>query len=251
MSAALLSGCGSSTNTSSTTTGSGGAAATGKIIVFAAASLKKSFTDIGNQFQTANPGASVEFSFAGSADLLTQLTQGAPADVFASADTKNMDKAAQGGLLAGTPVNFASNTLVIAVAPGNPKKISSFADLIRPGIDVVVCAPPVPCGSATLKVEAATGVKLAPVSEESSVTDVLNKVATGQADAGLVYITDAMGAGGKVATVPFAESAGAVNTYPIAVLKESTNSALARAFVDFVTGAAGQNVLAKAGFAKP
>jgi molybdate transport system substrate-binding protein len=244
MSAALVSGCGSSTNTSSTTTGSGGAAATGKIIVFAAASLKKSFTDIGNQFQTANPGASVEFSFAGSSDLLTQLAQGAPADVFASADTKNMDKAAQGGLLAGAPVNFASNTLVIAVAPGNPKKISSFADLTRPGIDVVVCAPPVPCGSATLKVEAATGVKLAPVSEESSVTDVLNKVITGQADAGL-------GAGGKVATVPFAESAGAVNTYPIAVLKESTNSALARAFVDFVTGAAGQNVLAKAGFAKP
>ncbi len=255
LSLALVSGCGSSTTSSSSSTAASGssstAAVTGKIIVFAAASLKKSFTDIGQQFETDNPGSSVEFSFAGSSDLVTQLTQGAPADVFASADTKNMDKAAQGGLLAGAPVNFASNTLVIAVAPGNPKKIASFSDLTRPGLDVVVCAPPVPCGSATLKVEQATGVKLNPVSEESSVTDVLNKVTTGQADAGLVYVTDATGVGDKVTAVSFPESAGAVNTYPIAVLKESTNSALAQKFVALVTGEAGQKILNQAGFAKP
>ena len=246
---ALISGCGSSNQApaSSSTTASSG----GKIIVAAAASLDKAFTDIGEQFKTENPGASVEFSFAGSSDLVTQLTQGAPADVFASADTKNMDKAAQAGLLAGDPVNFASNTLTIAVAPANPKKIASFKDLTQAGLNVVVCAPQVPCGSATQKVEQATGVKLNPVSEESSVSDVLNKVTTGQADAGLVYVTDAIGAGDKVASVALPEAAGAVNTYPIAVLKESKNPQLARKFVDLVTGASGQKVLSAAGFTKP
>jgi molybdate transport system substrate-binding protein len=238
----LLSGCNSTEQPAASNT---------KIVVFAAASLKKTFTDLGAQFKTQNPGSSVEFSFAGSADLVTQLTQGAQADVFASADTKNMDKAAQAGLLTGNPVNFASNTLTIAVAPGNPKKITSFEDLTRQGLNVVVCAPQVPCGSATQKVEQATGVKLNPVSEESAVTDVLNKVETGQADAGLVYVTDAKGAGDKVAEVPFPEAAGAVNTYPIAVLKQSTSQELARKFVDLVTGEVGQKALAAAGFAKP
>ncbi len=238
----LISGCGSAEQPAAQNT---------KIIVFAAASLKKTFTDIGEQFKTDNPGASVEFSFAGSSDLVTQLTQGAPADVFASADTKNMDKAAQAGLLAGDPVNFASNTLTIAVAPGNPKKIASFKDLTQQGLNVVVCAPQVPCGSATQKVEQATGVTLNPVSEESSVSDVLNKVTTGEADAGVVYVTDAIGAGDKVAAVEFPEAAGAVNTYPIAALKGSKNPDLARKFIDLVTGEPGQKVLNAAGFAKP
>ncbi|OBC15041.1 molybdate ABC transporter substrate-binding protein [Mycobacterium sp. 852013-50091_SCH5140682] len=221
------------------------------ITVFAAASLKSAFTEIADQYKTDNPGSSVEFSFAGSSDLVTQLTQGATADVFASADTRNMDKAGQAGLLAGNPVNFATNTLTIAVAPGNPKGITSFRDLTKPGVSVVVCAPPVPCGGATQKVEQATGVTLAPVSEESSVTDVLNKVTTGQADAGVVYVTDAAGAGDKVTAVSFPEAAQAVNTYPIAVLKQSKQSAAAQRFVDLVTGEAGQKALAKAGFAKP
>jgi molybdate transport system substrate-binding protein len=238
----LISGCDSSEQP---------AAGNTRITVFAAASLKKTFTDIGEQFKTENPGFSVEFSFAGSSDLVTQLTQGAEADVFASADTKNMDKAARAGLLAGDPVNFASNTLIIAVAPGNPKKIASFKDLTRQGLNVVVCARQVPCGSATQKVEQATGVTLKPVSEESSVSDVLNKVTSGQADAGLVYVTDAKGAGDKVAVVAFPEAVGAVNTYPIAVLKDSKNPELARKFVDLVTGESGQKVLSAAGFAKP
>jgi len=238
----LISGCGSSEQP---------AAGNTRITVFAAASLKKTFTDIGEQFKTENPGFSVEFSFAGSSDLVTQLTQGAEADVFASADTKNMDKAAQAGLLAGDQVNCASNTLIIAVAPGNPKKIASFKDLTRQGLNVVVCAPQVPCGSATQKVEQATGVTLKPVSEESSVSDVLNKVTSGQADAGLVYVTDAKGVGDKVAVVAFPEAVGAVNTYPIAVLKDSKNPELARKFVDLVTGESGQKVLSAAGFAKP
>jgi molybdate transport system substrate-binding protein len=246
----VVSGCGSSdegSSPSSTSSTDGG----GKLIVFAAASLKKSFTEIGENFKTDNPGTEIEFSFAGSSDLVTQLTQGAPADVFASADTKNMDKAAQAELLAGDPVNFASNTLTIVAAPGNPKKIASFRDLTQPGLSVVVCAPQVPCGSATEKVEQATGVQLNPVSEESQVTDVLNKVTTGQADAGVVYVTDAQGAGDKVTAVPFPESADAVNTYPIAVLEQSKNPELAQKFVDAVNDEAGQKVLNAAGFAKP
>jgi molybdate transport system substrate-binding protein len=246
----IVSGCSSSNDASSSPSSSTGAGG-GKLIVFAAASLKKSFTDIGEQFKTDNPGSDIEFSFAGSSDLVTQLTQGAPADVFASADTKNMDKAAQAGLLSGSPVNFASNTLTIVTAPGNPKKIASFKDLAAPGLSVVVCAPQVPCGSAATNVEKATGVKLNPVSEESQVTDVLGKVTSGQADAGLVYVTDAQGAGDKVTAVAFPESSDAVNTYPIAVLKQSKNADLAKKFVDLVTGEAGQKVLNAAGFAKP
>ncbi len=254
LSIALISGCGSAGQKSQSGTSSGApatATAGGKIIVFAAASLNKSFTEIGERFKTDNPGAAVEFSFAGSADLVTQLTQGAQADVFAAADTANMDKAAQGGLLAGNPVNFASNTLTIAVAPGNPKNITWFRDLTKPGLNVVVCAPQVPCGSATQKVEQTTGVQLAPVSEESSVTEVLNKVTSGQADAGVVYGTDTLAAGDKVTSVPFPEAAGAVNTYPIAVLKGSQNAELAHKFVDLVTDEAGQKILNAAGFGKP
>ena len=240
LSVALV-GCGGSSTESSD----------GDLMVFAAASLKQSFTQVGEQFTTDNPGASVEFSFAGSSDLVTQLTQGAQADVFASADTKNMDKAKDAGLLAGDPVNFATNTLTIAVAPGNPKGIASFQDLTKDGLNVVVCAPQVPCGSATEKVEKAAGVELKPVSEESSVTDVLNKVTTGEADAGVVYVTDVAGAGDKVAGVDFPESKDAVNAYPIAVLKDSANAELAQKFVAYVTGEAGQKVLDAAGFGKP
>lgn len=229
----------------------GGAPAGGSLTVYAAASLKKTFTEIGDQFKAAHPGWSVDFTFAGSSDLVTQLTQGATADVFASADTKNMDKVATAGLLAGEPVNFASNTLVIVTAPGNPKKVASFADLAKPDLSVVVCAPQVPCGSATKKVEDTSKVALNPVSEESSVTDVLTKVTSGQADAGVVYLTDALGVGDEVARVDFAESSAAVNVYPIAVLKSAADAAAAKQFVDLVTSEAGQKVLSQAGFAKP
>lgn len=219
--------------------------------MFAAASLKKAFTEIGEQFTTDNPGSDVEFAFAGSADLATQLTQGAPADVFAAADATNMGRVDRAGLLAGTAVSFASNTLTIVVAPGNPKKVTSFQDLTQPGLLVVVCAPQVPCGSATQKVEQAIGVSLDPVSEESQVTDVLNKVLTGQADAGVVYATDAQGAGDKATAVAFPEAAEAVNTYPIGILSQATDPGVARKFVDLVTGDAGQKILAAAGFGPP
>ena len=221
------------------------------LTVFAAASLRATFTEIGTQFEKNHPGVRVEFSFAGSSDLATQLTQGARADVFASADPGNMDKVATAGLLAGDPMDFASNTLTIAVAPGNPKNINMIRDLTRRGLSVVVCAPQVPCGSATRKVEQAAGVELSPVSEESSVTDVLNKVASGQADAGIVYVTDARGAGARVAEVSIPESVEVINSYPIAVLKDSAQRNRAQEFVDAVTGDAGQRVFSAAGFGRP
>ncbi len=223
----------------------------GEITVFAAASLKSTFAELGTQFEETNPGTRVRFNFAGSSDLVAQLTQGAPADVFASADEPNMVKAVDAGLVDGEPVTFATNTLTIVTPPDNPKDVASFADLAEPGTSVVVCAPQVPCGSATERVAEAAGVALSPVSEESSVTDVLGKITSGQADAGLVYVTDAKVAGDQVTAIPFPESGDAVNTYPMAVLDGAANAELAQQFVDLVTGPTGRQVLAEAGFAAP
>ncbi|WP_395307630.1 molybdate ABC transporter substrate-binding protein [Mycobacterium sp. AMU20-3851] len=251
--AALVAGCSSPTPepSSSPSATSESAAVTGDVTVFAAASLKKTFTELGSRFETDHPGTKVTFNFAGSSDLVAQLTQGAPADVFASADTTNMTKAVDAGVVAGSPADFATNTLTIVTPPGNPKGIGSFADLAKPGTQLVVCAPQVPCGSATEKIEQATGIELSPVSEESAVTDVLGKVTSGQADAGLVYVTDAAAAGDKVTAVAFPEAAGAVNTYPIATLTEAANPQAGQAFVELVTGPAGRDVLTAAGFAAP
>jgi molybdate transport system substrate-binding protein len=219
------------------------------VVVFAAASLAKVFPSIGDRLSAANPSAAVEFSFAGSADLLTQVIHGAVADVLATADTPTMDKAVRAGLVAGEPVAFATNTLTIAVTPGNPKRINSFRDLA--GVSVVVCATEVPCGAALPQLEKQTGVDLAPVSEESSVTDVLNKVTSGQADAGLVYLTDTRAAGDRVTAVPFPEAATALNTYRIALLEQGRDKPMAQRFVDQVTGPAGRAALAAAGFGAP
>ncbi|MBO1268899.1 molybdate ABC transporter substrate-binding protein [Arthrobacter cavernae] len=233
------------------TPGTPGAAGSGTLTVFAAASLKATFTTLVAEFEGKNPGTKVVLSFAGSSDLATQITQGAPADVFASADTKNMAKLSDAKLLDGTASNFATNVLTIAVPPANPASISSFADLAKPGVKVVVCASQVPCGAATDAVEKATGTTLTPVSEESSVTDVLGKVTSGEADAGLVYVTDVKGAGDKVKGIPFAQSDQAVNTYPIATVGSSKNKELAAAFIALVTGSEGRKTLGDAGFGTP
>jgi molybdate transport system substrate-binding protein len=226
-------------------------AVTGAITVLAAASLTGTFSALATRFEAQHRGATVRLSFAGSADLVTQITNGAPADVFASADTKNMTKLVAANLLRGKPVDFATNVLEIAVPPGNPASIRTFADLAKPGVRTVVCAPQVPCGSATVAIERASGVTLTPVSEESAVTDVLGKVSSGEADAGLVYVTDVRSAGSKVTGIAFAESSKAVNTYPIAALTTGSNLALAKAFIDYVTGPVGQRAFAVAGFGKP
>ena len=219
----------------------------GTLTVFAAASLTESFTALGKAFEAQHAGVTVKFSFAGSSGLAQQLTNGAKADVFASADQANMDKAVQGGVIDGQPAVFATNKLAIAVAPGNPKGIKSFADLNKAGLTVITCAPQVPCGAAAKKVETAAGVTLKPKSEEQDVKQVLNKVASGDADAGLVYVTDTTSAAGKVAKVDFPEAAQAINSYPIAAVKGG-QSALAKQFDDFVLGAEGKTELTKAGF---
>lgn len=221
------------------------------LTVFAAASLRGTFTELGQRFETDHPGTEVTFGFGGSADLVTQLQQGAPADVFASADTTNMDRAARDDLVAGAPVIFATNALEIAVPPDNPTQVTSFADLAKPEVRLVVCAPQVPCGSATERVAQATGVELHPVSEENSVTDVLNKVTSGEADAGVVYTTDVQAAGPRITGIAFPESDSAVNAYPIAVLSDSDSAALAQQFVELVTGEEGRQVLRVAGFGEP
>ncbi len=247
-----LAACGSSSDQSASASSSDTAAsATTTLTVFAAASLQQTFDKIGTAFTASHPGIKVRFSYGGSSGLETQLAQGAPADVFATADTATMKKAETDKLIAGTPADFAKNTLTIVTAPGNPKHLTSFADLTKPGVSVVVCAQPVPCGSATAKVEKATGVTLHPVSEEDDVTSVLTKVRAGQADAGLVYQTDARGASSAVTAVDFPQAAQAVNTYPIATLAGAKNTAAAHEFVAYVLGTAGQSALAAAGFAKP
>ena len=245
--ALLLTGCGASTSATPTPSST---AMRGDITVFAAASLTATFTEIADAFEQANPGANVTFNFAGSSALVTQLTEGARADVFASADEANMKKATDAGLVAGDPVIFASNTLEIAVPPGNPAGVSSFADLDTPGLRLVICAPQVPCGAATQKIATALGMTLAPVSEENAVTDVLGKVASGEADAGVVYRTDVQGAGSKVEGISFPETDDAVNRYPIAVLEGSAEPGVAQAFIDLVNDYQGQAILAVAGFGK-
>jgi molybdate transport system substrate-binding protein len=232
-------------------TGKGGADAgsgSSTLTVFAAASLKSSFTELAERFEAENPGTTVTLSFAGSADLATQLSQGAPADVFASADSGTMAKVQEAGLVDGGPRDFATNTLAIAVPPGNPAGIRSFADLAKTGIKLVACAPQVPCGAAAARVADSTGTVLSPVSEENSVTDVLGKVISGEADAGLVYVTDVRSAGARVEGIPFPEAAAAVNPYPAAVLAGSRNKTAAGRFLDLLAGPEGQGVLAAAGF---
>lgn len=242
---APLAACGSSDdNAGAQPSGQSGRTLT----VFAAASLESTFDTIGQQFEAANPGVKVTFDYDGSSTLVSQIEQGAPADVFASADEPNMAK------LAGTaqnPQDFATNVLEIATPPGNPKHVKTFQDLARPGTKVVVCAPEVPCGSAAAKVEKVAKTTIKPVSQEQAVTDVLAKVTSGDADAGLVYVTDVKAAGSKVTGVTFPEAAKVVNTYPIATLKDSKNTATAKQFVDFVRSAEGQKVLTDAGFGKP
>lgn len=248
--ALTLSGCATTATTGPSPTRSG-ADLDGSITVFAAASLTATFTELAGRFESDHPGVTVTLSFAGSSALVTQLSEGASADVLATADVRTMAAAREDALVEADPVVFASNSLEIAVPPGNPAGIESFADLGAPGLRLVVCAPQVPCGAATQTLAAAAGVQLTPVSEESAVTDVLGKVASGEADAGVVYRTDVTAAGDRVEGIELDGPPDAVNAYPIAVLTGSDHPRTARAFLDLVTGPVGAQVLTAAGFGPP
>jgi len=247
----LLAGCGSSDTRASDQTGTTAPPEARTLTVLAAASLTDAFTALEKKFEADHPGVDVQLSFDGSSALVQQITNGAPADVFASADENNMKKVTDAGLADGTPEIFATNQLMIAAPPDNPAKIASFADLAKDGVVVVVCAPQVPCGAATEKVEQATGVTLKPVSEEQNVKAVLTKVRSGDADAGVVYVTDVNSAGDKVKGIEFPESAQAINSYPIAALKDAPQAGLAKEFVELVRGAAGKAELTRVGFVVP
>jgi molybdate transport system substrate-binding protein len=225
------------------------------LTVLAAASLRDVFTDLAADFEADHDGVTVALSVAGSADLGDQILAGAPADVFASADERNMTRVVDAGD-ASDPVAFATNTLTIVTPPGNLAGVETFGDLAREDVKVVVCAPEVPCGGATDTVAEAAGVAIHRVSEEANVTDVLAKVTSGEADAGLVYVTDATLAGDAVDVVDVPETNAALNVYPIALVAAAGESgpeqvALAQAWVDLVTGDAGQAALAAAGFGAP
>lgn len=220
-------------------------------MVFAAASLTEAFTALGKRFELDHPGVTVRFNYAGSSDLAQQIVNGAPADVFASANEATMRTVTDAGLAAVRPTVFATNTLQIATAPGNPKHIDEFADLARPGLSVVVAAPQVPCGAATRQVERITGVTVQPVSEESDVKAALSKVVSGDADAAVVYVTDVAAAGRAVQGVNFAEASMAVSHYPMTVLKNAPQADLAARFEDLVAGDVGEKTLRAAGFGTP
>lgn len=231
--------------------GDGEAGESTTLTVYAAASLASSFEDLGARFEETHDGVEVRFSFAGSSDLVAQIRSGAPADVFASADEATMDKLTADGLDGTEPELFASNTLRIAVPPDNPADVRSLQDLAGTDLTLVVCAPEVPCGAATRAVAEAAGIELRPDSEEQSVTDVLGKVVSGEADAGLVYATDVTRAGDDVRGIDFPEAESVVNHYPIATVADSEHPVLARQFVDLVLSDAGQRVLTAAGFDRP
>lgn len=219
------------------------------ITVFAASSLTTPFERLGEEFEAAHEGVDVIFSFGGSGDLRDQIEAGAPADVFASADTLSMDPLVAQALV-GEPEIFAENALALAVPPDNPAAITDLADLTEPGIKLVVCAPSVPCGSLTEHWATTEGIDLRPVSEEQAVTDVLGKLLSGEADAGFVYVSDVLTAGADRLT-PVAISAVARTRYPIATVAESDEPDLARAFADFVLGEAGSQALRDAHFDLP
>jgi molybdate transport system substrate-binding protein len=244
LAALALTGCGPSGGASSDQV-------TGTVTVFAAASLTDVFTSLGHQLEAQHPGLHVQFTFAGSSALATQLTQGAPADVFASADTDQMDVVTNNGLVSTAPALIATNVLEIAVPPGNPGRITGLADLTDPAKTIALCAPEVPCGAVAAKVFAAAGLTGAPDTLAPDVRAALTKVQLGEVDAALVYATDVQAAGSSVEGIPFPEAAKAVTGYPICILTAAPNPAGGRAFVELVGSKAGQQALAAAGFRRP
>ena len=256
----VLTGCGGSdaagpSGTPSAAAGtssssSSSATLSGTVNVFAAASLQEAFTALGSSFEAANPGTKIVFSFGPSSGLATQITQGAPADVFASASTKSMDQVVKAGA-ASSPTDFATNIMEIAVPVTNPAGITALGDLTKSDVKVALCQAAVPCGSTAEKVFSNAKLTVEPVTQEVDVKAVLSKVSLGEVDAGVVYVTDVLAAGDKVTGIEIPADVNASTTYPIAPLTDSANAAAAQAFTDYVLSSDGAAELTAAGFAKP
>ena len=253
----VASACGSSSATKSaptttTTTTTTAPKFAGSVTVSAAASLTQAFGKIAADFKAANPAATVTFNFGPSSTLETQIAQGAPADIFASADQANMDKLTTAALLDGTSSVFARNRLVIVTKPGNPKNIKTLADLANVGT-ISLCAVEVPCGKYAAQALQAAGVSIPErtITRGADVKVALGAVASGDADAAIVYVTDAKSAGATVASVVIPDAQNVIASYPIAALKASTNKAAAAAFIEYVESVKGQATLASFGFLPP
>jgi molybdate transport system substrate-binding protein len=228
-----------------------GSAPSGSVTVSAAASLSEAFNRLGADFRRRYPRVGVAFNFDASSTLATQIQQGAPADVFASADLANMDRLVRAGMIAGRPVVFAQNLLEVAVAPGNPKRIRTLADTLKPGVSLVLCAPQVPCGTFARQAYQRAGLHLGSVPTGLNVKDTLSKVTLGEADAAVVYVTDVRAARGKAkgVLIPPAQNVRAV--YPIGVVRGTAHPAAATAFVAYVRSSAGLATLRRFGFLAP
>lgn len=253
LAALALTGCAgdaSSDGGGSSTSPSGAPAVRGTVTVFAAASLTGSFTQLGKDFQAANPGTAVTFNFGASSALAQQIVAGAPADVFAAASPATMRTVTDAGDAVGPQV-FVRNRLQIAVPPGNPGRVTGLADFAKAPLKIALCAAEVPCGAAATKVFTASGIRAAPDTLEQDVKAALSKVQLGEVDAALVYRTDVLAAGTKVTGIAFPEADLAVNDYPIATLADAPNDAAAKAFLTYVLSLEGQRVLAAAGFDSP
>ena len=245
--AVLLSACGGGDDAPAAQSEGPGGALAGSATVLAAASLTESFTEIGRRFEAAHPGVDVTFSFDASSTLVQQVKAGAPADVLATADDATMQQAVDAGAVA-SPAVFARNRLAIVVARSNPSGIRTVADMARPGLIVVLCAPDVPCGRLGRQVLDRAGARVTPRSLEPNVKGVVSKVVLGEADAGIVYATDVTAAGDKAAGVDIPREENVVASYPIATVHSPRNPAVADAFTAFVRSEEGRSVLTGAGF---
>jgi len=246
-----LGACSSSTTTVAPAGAAAPATPTGSLVVFAATSLTDAFNKIGEEFKAAHPGVTVKFNYNGSSSLATQITQGAPADVFASASPTNMKTVTDQNLASTTPKIFTANQGEIMVEAGNPSHIKSLSDLANPALKVVTCAPQVPCGALATQIFKNAGVTVKPVSQEQNVGGVVTKVTLGEADAGIVYVTDVKANGTKTAGVTIPANENNTTNYPIAEVKGAPNPTAASAFISFVLGSSGQQVLKSLGFLPP
>lgn len=222
-----------------------------ELTVSAAASLTAAFGEIGIAFAKAAGEVAVTNNFAGSATLVQQIREGAPVDVFASADEANMQKLVDAGDVEGAPEVFATNRLAILVQKGNPKKIRGLADLTRSGVRMSLCGPAVPAGRYARESFAKAGVTVPESSQELDVKAVVSRVTLGEADAGVVYVTDVRAAGDAVEAVDIPDAQNVTARYPLAVLRHAKEPAIARDYVRFVRSTEGQAILARYGFSPP
>jgi molybdate transport system substrate-binding protein len=258
--ALALTGCSSSKSSDqAATTAAGGSssvpasssapALTGSITVFAASSLTGTFNELGKSFMAAHPGVTVTFNYGSSGTLSTQITQGAPADVFASAAIKNMQTVVDASDAA-TPTNFVKNKMEIAVPTSNPAKITALSDLAKPGVKLALCVATAPCGATADTVFANAKLTVKPVTREADAKTTISKVILGDADAAVVYVTDVKAATG-VTGIEIPADVNATTEYPIATLTHAANPTVAAAFVAYVLSSVGQGVLTAAGFSAP